>query len=111
MPVKDVTEDQIIHMMVGRTLDEKYPKSKAVIGEEMLRVEHLSGKGFNDISFSVRTGEIMGVFGLVGAGRTETMRGLFGADPLSAGKIFLQVKEIKIKNPGDAIREGIVLVT
>ena len=111
LPVKDVTEDKIIHMMVGRTLEEKYPKSKAVIGKEILRVENLSGKGFSNISFSVRSGEIMGIFGLVGAGRTEVVRGLFGADPLSTGRVFLEDREIVIKSPADAIREGIVLVT
>ncbi|MDR2478454.1 MAG: sugar ABC transporter ATP-binding protein [Treponema sp.] len=111
LPIGNVTEDMIIHMMVGRTLEEKYPKSKAVIGKEMLRAEHLSGRGFDDISFSVRAGEIMGVFGLVGAGRTETMRALFGADPLSCGRVFLGGRELRIKSPADAIREGIVLVT
>lgn len=111
IPVEEADEDTIIHMMVGRSLDEKYPKRKAVIKAEALRVEHLCGNGFNDISFSVRQGEIMGVFGLVGAGRTETMRGLFGADEISSGTVYIKNRQVEIRNPKEAINNGLVLIS
>ena len=110
-PMADVTEDEIIHMMVGRTLDEKYPISNATIGETLIEVKNLTGADYEDVSFSVRSGEIMGVFGLVGAGRTETMRGLFGADPKFDGEVWLEGEQIYINSPSDAIRQGIVLVS
>lgn len=110
--VKDVTEDDIIQMMVGRTLDEKYPKRHGVkIGEEILRCEGLCADKFDEVSFSVKRGEMLGVFGLVGAGRTEVMRAVFGADPLADGKIYLEDKEIIMKHPRDAIKQGVVLIT
>lgn len=111
IPVSDVSEDEIVRLMVGRTLDEKYPKSEAKIGEIVLEVSGLSGMAFDDVSFSVRKGEILGVFGLIGAGRTETMRALFGADPITAGSIKMDGQEVVIKKPSDAIKAGIVLVT
>lgn len=111
IPIAQADEETIIHRMVGRSLDEKYPERHAVIGEEMLRVEHLSGAKFSDVSFSVRSGEILGVFGLIGAGRTETMRGLFGADPISDGQVYLHGKQVIIRNPQDAIANGIVLIS
>lgn len=111
LPIEQADEEQIIHMMVGRSLEEKYPERHAVIGDEVLRVEHLSGEKFRDISFSVHSGEILGVFGLIGAGRTETMRGLFGADPLSSGRIELNGKEVQIRNPREAIEHGVVLIS
>lgn len=110
--VRDVTEDDIIQMMVGRTLDEKYPKRKNIsIGEEVLRCEGLCADKFDEVSFSVRRGEMLGVFGLVGAGRTEVMRAVFGADALADGKIYLENKEIIMKHPRDAIKKGVVLIT
>lgn len=111
IPVSDVSEDEIVRLMVGRTLDEKYPKSEAKIGDIVLEVSGLSGMAFDDVSFSVRKGEILGVFGLIGAGRTETMRALFGADPITAGSIKMDGQEVVIKKPSDAIKAGIVLVT
>lgn len=111
LPIEAADEDTIIHMMVGRSLEEKYPERHASIGEEVLRVDHLSGEKFTDVSFSIRSGEILGVFGLVGAGRTETMRGLFGADPISGGKVLLHGKELHIRSPQGAIANGIVLIS
>lgn len=109
--VADVTEDQIIRMMVGRSLEEKFPGRDVLIGEEVFRCEGLSAEKFDNISFSVRSGEMLGVFGLVGAGRTETMRAIFGADRMADGRMFLQGEEIHIKNPRDAIQKGVVLIT
>ena len=111
LDVADVTEDQIIKMMVGRSLEEKFPSRDVPIGEEIFRCEGLSAEKFDDISFSVRKGEMLGVFGLVGAGRTETMRAIFGADPLAEGKIYIEGQEVQIKNARDAIKKGVVLIT
>lgn len=106
------TTDEIIHHMVGRELKEQYPKIKVPIGDEVLRVEHLSsGKSVKDVSFSVRSGEILGISGLVGAGRTETMRALFGIDSKSSGNIYISGKKVEISRPADAIRAGIGFVT
>jgi len=111
LPIQKADEDTIIHMMVGRTLAEKYPPRNAKIQEEVLRVEHLSGEKFKDISFAVRKGEVLGIFGLIGAGRTETMRALFGADDISGGQVLFENKEIIIRNERDAIAHGIVLIS
>lgn len=106
----DFTMDEIITHMVGREIKEKFPKVECPVGNEIFRVEHLNaGKMVRDVSFSVREGEIVGIAGLMGAGRTETTRALFGVDPKESGKILLNGKEVRIKRPMDAIRHGIVL--
>ncbi|GMO16970.1 MAG: sugar ABC transporter ATP-binding protein [Spirochaetaceae bacterium] len=104
--------DDIVKLMVGREITNKYPKVKVEIGKEMLRVEGLSRKGVIDgISFKIHAGEVLGFAGLVGSGRTETMRALTGADPVDAGKIFVEGKEVHIKNPRDSINAGIAFLT
>lgn len=109
--ISDTTHEELIHMMVGRSLDRQYPKVEPQPGEVALRVENLCVKGvLNSISFSARTGEILGVAGLVGAGRTELMKAIFGADPIDSGKIFVFGKETKINSPEAAIRAGIGLL-
>jgi len=108
--VKDVSANDLISMMVGRKVESVFPKVDCEIGNVALRVEGLTGKGFTDISFEVHHGEILGLSGLVGSGRSETMRAIFGMDPLISGKIYLEGKEIKIKNPRDAISKGIAMV-
>ncbi|MFI3313798.1 MAG: sugar ABC transporter ATP-binding protein [Eubacteriales bacterium] len=103
-------KDYLIKLMVGRDITEQFPQSNAVVGEEMLRVENLRSPGkVENVSFSVRKGEILGIAGLVGAGRTETAKIIFGADPDAKGKIFLEGKEVSIKSPLDAIRHNIGL--
>ena len=110
--IKDITMDDIVQMMIGRTIGERYPKREATIGEEVLRVEGLtSGKLFRDVSFSVRAGEVMGFSGLMGAGRTEIMQAIFGNIPIDSGKIFIEGKEVSIKNPRQAIKAGIGFIT
>jgi ribose transport system ATP-binding protein len=109
---KDIGMDDIVKLMVGRDITHKYPKVKAKIGKEMLRAEGLTRKGvMENISFSVREGEVLGFAGLVGAGRTETMRALTGVDPLDAGKVFVEGREIHIKIPQDSINAGIAFLT
>ncbi|MGB9779835.1 sugar ABC transporter ATP-binding protein [Caldanaerobacter sp.] len=108
---KTTTKDELIRYMVGRTLEQHYPKIETKKGEEALRVENLTRKGlFENISFTAYTGEILGIAGLVGAGRTEIVRAIFGADPVDSGKIYIFGKERKITSPQDAIREGLVLI-
>lgn len=111
-PTGETTMSQIVKDMVGREISEYYPVRTVTPGEEVFRVEHLTQPGvFKDVSFSVRKGEIFGVAGLMGAGRTEIMRAVFGVDPHKSGKIYLHGKEIKIKNPLDAIKEGFGFIT
>ena len=97
-----------IRMMVGRELKDKFPTRQVERGEELLRVENLSREGVLDnISFTLHRGEVLGISGLVGAGRTELGRAIFGADRITGGKIFLHGKAISIRSPSDAIANGI----
>jgi rhamnose transport system ATP-binding protein len=106
--VENITNHDLIVAMVGREITQMYPKKKALIGEELLRVEGLEKVGyFKDISFHLNKGEILGFTGLVGAGRTEVFQTVFGIMPYDEGKIFLEGKEIKIKEPLDAMKMGI----
>ncbi len=109
-PLGEVTKNELISMMVGRKVESVFPKVECPIGDVALRVEGLTGKGFEDISFEVHKGEILGISGLVGSGRSETMRALFGLDPRTRGKVWLDGKEISIKMPRDAIRNGMAMV-
>ena len=109
--MKKSSPDQIVTMMVGRKLEEQFPKVETKIGKPVLEVTNLTrGNAVRDVSFTVREGEILGVYGLVGAGRTETMRLVFGADPKDAGTIRVDGREVDIKSPGDAVRAGVALV-
>ena len=108
----DVTIDDLIRMMVGRELTQKFPKIEAELGDEILRVENLSRhKELHNISFSLRAGEILGVFGLVGAGRTEVARAIFGADPIDSGQIYVNGNPVRIRSPRDAIALGFGFLT
>ena len=111
-PVAETDRDDIIHMMVGRELKEKIPKVVAKHGEVALEVRGLSRAGaLRDINFTVRHGEVLGHAGLVGAGRTEVARAVFGADPIDTGTVLLDGQPVTIRSPKDAIRLGIGLVT
>ena len=107
--IKDISTDDLVRMMVGRIV--QFPKQEVSIGETVFQVEDFTGKGFKNISFSVRSGEILGLYGLVGSGRTETMRAIFGMDPHETGKLYYRGKELKIKNPHQAIMNGIAMVS
>ncbi|OIQ11078.1 sugar ABC transporter ATP-binding protein [Neomoorella thermoacetica] len=109
--VEETNKDQIISMMIGRKLESMYPPRHATIGEEILRVENLkSGNRVRNVSLSVKAGEVVGISGLVGAGRTETVRTIFGADRKDGGKIYLQGRVVEIKSPYDAVRNGLGLL-
>lgn len=111
-PVSQVTREQLIRLMVGRELKDEFPKESFPRGAERLRVEGLSRTGaFEDVNFSVHTGEIVGLTGLVGAGRTEVARAVFGADRIDGGQIYLDGRPITVRSPQDAIRQGIGLLT
>ncbi|MGL6199277.1 MAG: sugar ABC transporter ATP-binding protein [Lachnospiraceae bacterium] len=107
----DTSRSELIGMMVGRTLNEQFPVIQKKIGEVILSVQDLcTPELLRDISFQVRKGEILGLAGLVGAGRTETARAIFGADPISRGTITIHGKAVHIRKPKDGIREGIALI-
>ncbi len=109
--VSDTNEDDLISKMVGRTIEDMYSIEHGKTGEEALRVEGLSRKGaFTDINFSVHKGEVFGIFGLVGSGRTEIVRALYGADPFDSGDIYLADRKTRIKNPVEAIKNRIGLL-
>ena len=107
----ETTTDEIINMMIGRQLTDMFPARHASIGGEVFRVDNLSrGNKVKDVSFSVRAGEVLGIAGLVGSGRTETVRAIFAADPKDSGEIVLDGRRLKIKSPRHAVRSGIALV-
>ena len=111
-PVSEVDRDEIIRMMVGRELKEKIPKQAAEIGPPALTAKNLTRKGaIEDINFTVHKGEVLGIAGLVGAGRTELARAIFGADQIDGGEILLDGNSVQVRSPRDAIRQGIGLVT
>lgn len=110
-PTSQFTSEDIIRYMVGRELTALFPKSDAEIGEVLLDVRHLTRKGvFEDISFQLRRGEILGFSGLVGAGRTEVARVLFGIDKADAGEIRISDKLVHVSSPNTAMRHGIAYV-
>ncbi|MCI5773216.1 MAG: sugar ABC transporter ATP-binding protein, partial [Erysipelotrichaceae bacterium] len=111
---KELTTDIIIQKMVGRELTNRYPARHNVPSEVVLKVENMTSinpKSFRDVSFELRKGEILGIGGLVGAQRTELMEGLFGIRHLEKGSVYFKGKELKIKRPRDAIKNGIALLT
>jgi ABC-type sugar transport system ATPase subunit len=107
----DTNRKELIGLMVGRELKESYPSRSNPPGEIALEAKNLSGNGDKDISFAVRKGEILGVSGLVGAGRTELAMLLFGAEPIEDGEIWVYVKPVRFQSPQDAIQKGIGLLT
>ena len=110
--IKDWDNDSLIAAMVGRSLDNLFPKEFGEKGGVALKAEHLEEGGvLHDVSFEAYRGQVLGFAGLVGAGRTETMRAIFGADPLDGGKIYIDGKEVTIKNPKQAIQAGIAFLT
>jgi ribose transport system ATP-binding protein len=110
-PVKGLSRGEIVKMMVGRNLEEIYPESPNQIGNSVLQVEEISTETIlNRVSFHLREGEILGVAGMVGSGRTELARAIFGADPLTSGTINIKGQDVFFKNPADAIRNKISLV-
>jgi ABC-type sugar transport system ATPase subunit len=111
-PVREVTAGKLAELMVGHTVAQMYSGVNTRFGEEVLRVEDLWRNGFfHGVSFSVRSGEVVGLCGLSGAGRTEIARSICGIDALDRGKIFLKGKRVRIRNMGRAVRKGIAYLT
>ena len=106
----ETTKDELISMMVGRIVEQYYTKSKHVKDEKILEVRDLSSDFNTDVSFDLYKGEILGVTGLMGAGRSELSRALFGIDEIKAGSVTIDNRPVSIKSPGDAIKQGIALV-
>ena len=109
--MKDVNKNELIRQMVGREIADEYPHNKAVKGESLLKVEDLSTDIINNISFSLSKGEVLGIAGLAGAGRSELVRAVFGADKIISGRIYIENKEVRISSPKEAIDSGIALLT
>ena len=109
---KTTPENEMIRMMVGRNLGDIYANLSRNdnIGEELLRVERISSDYVKEVSFTLHKGEVLGFSGLVGAGRTEAMRAIIGADKMLTGEVYLEGKKLKIRSPYDAMKHGIVLV-
>lgn len=109
--IKDTSRDALIRQMLGRSLDTMYPSRTPVIGMEILKTESLrAGDKVRNVSISVREGEVVGLAGLVGSGRTESMRALFGAERPDGGRIFLGGRPMQIKSPAKAMKAGIGMV-
>ncbi|MEA4854498.1 MAG: sugar ABC transporter ATP-binding protein [Christensenella sp.] len=110
-PISETDEQSLIKNMVGRTITNMFPKEKVPIGDVVLEVKNLSRKGeFNNVSFSVRRGEILGFSGLVGAGRTELAKAIFGATKPDSGEIFLHGEKVKFGMPMDALKAKVAYV-
>ena len=109
--VASLTEDSLIEMMVGRKLEDQYPRLEKAPGDIRLKVDNLCGPGVNDVSFTLRKGEILGVSGLMGAGRTELMKVLYGALPRTSGYVTLDGHEVVTRSPQDGLANGIVYIS
>ncbi|MEG1978720.1 MAG: ribose ABC transporter ATP-binding protein RbsA [Cetobacterium sp.] len=109
--VKNINEDYIIEKMVGRTLTEQFPNITITPGDEVLKVENLCGKYVNNATFSLKKGEILGISGLMGAGRSELVKTIYGYYKKSSGKIFIDGNEIDINSPEEGVKAGIAYVS
>jgi len=111
IPVSKTNEDDLISKMVGRTIEDMYSIEHCETGDEALRVEGLTrGGAFENINFNIHKGEVFGIFGLVGSGRTEIVRAIYGADKFDSGEIFLYDNKVRIADPSEAIKKGIGLL-
>lgn len=109
--VESLSEESLIEMMVGRKLEDQYPRLDQSPGEVRLNVENLSGPGVENVSFTLRKGEILGVAGLMGAGRTELMKVLYGALPRISGKVTLDGRDIQTRSPQQGLANGVVYIS
>jgi len=106
----DTDENGLVEMMVGRDIKDMYPKREVEIGETIMEVTNLTADGFTDISFKLKKGEILGIFGLLGSGRSSLVKALFGANKIKSGHIFVNGKKVNVKSPSAAKDEKIGLV-
>ena len=110
LPIHEITRQGLINMMVGREMGQEYPKEKGTIGGNILEVKNLNCGILKDISFAVKAGEVFGISGLVGAGRTELARAILGIDKIESGEVFVRGKKVKYRTFADAIRDGLGLI-
>lgn len=110
MPIHELTRLNLINMMVGREMGQEYPKEVGNIGDTILEVKNLNCGILKDISFEVKSGEVFGISGLVGAGRTELARAILGIDKIESGEVFVRGKKVKYRTFADAIRDGMGLI-
>ena len=112
LPIEDADEDTLVHMMVGRELTDQFPKQAVEPGEPILSVHNLSLDGFlSGISLELHEGEVLGIFGLMGAGQTEFARAMFGLEARSSGQVYINGQKVNIRQPTDAIRHGMGFLT
>lgn len=110
--VPETNTNQIVSLMIGRELDEMFVRTRFPVGRELLKVEGLTrGERFQNIDFTVHAGEVVGLYGLMGSGRSEIVRSIFGLEKYENGKVFMEGEEIHVKSPIDAIEKGIGLIT
>jgi ribose transport system ATP-binding protein len=109
-PVSELTRAQMISMMVGRTIENEFPPRPDSAGETILEIKHIKTRKLKDVQLHLKKGEILGLVGLVGSGRTELVRALFGADKVANKSIILDGKEVRINSPIDAINLGLAMV-
>ena len=109
-PVASMNRNEMISMMVGRTIENEYPPRPDCAGETILEVKNINTRKLKDVQFTLRKGEILGLVGLVGSGRTELVRALFGADKVARKSLYLDGKPIEVNNPIDAISFGLAMV-
>jgi ribose transport system ATP-binding protein len=110
--ISETNFDEVVRKMVGRELTDRFPERNPNFGKTILEVKHATKYGvFEDVSFAVKSGEIVGISGLMGAGRTEIMRALFGLDKLDGGEVWIEGKKAEIKNPFEAVKRGIGFIT
>jgi inositol transport system ATP-binding protein len=111
-PANQFDKNTVIALMVGRELSDTYPKEHVPVGKEVFRVQNLTRRGvFHSISFHVKAGEIVGIAGLVGAGRTEVLRALFGLDPYDSGEILVNGRSVRVRTPVDSIANGVIMLS
>ena len=110
LPIGDVTRESLIAMMVGREMGQEYPKEKGNIGDTILEVKNLNCGMLKDISFEVKSGEVFGISGLVGAGRTELARAILGIDKIESGEVYVKGKKVKYRKFAHAIKDGLGLI-
>ena len=110
LPIEQITRQGLINMMVGREMGQEYPKEPGTIGDTILKVEHLTRGILQDISFEVRAGEVFGISGLVGAGRTELARAILGIDKPQSGEVYVRGRKVNYRRFSDAIKDGLGLI-
>lgn len=111
-PIEELDNDKLIRAMVGRSVDKQFPEHEARPGDVAVRFENVTSVGtLRNVSFEARYGEILGFAGLVGAGRTETMRAIFGDLPIDSGTVYFDGKKVKVRSPQDAVKKGVAFVT